>query len=124
TAEAAITQPELFIEPLKVLMNDPDTDNIIFTEFPTQWDENTPVLQEFVELCKNSDKFIFVTTFPLGDMSYPKATEYLEANGIPVIVGDMNPIRSLAKLADYAAAYRTHHKQTVIEETPVVEKVN
>lgn len=124
TAEAAITQPELFIEPLKVLVNDPDTDNIIFTEFPTQWDENTPVLQEFVDLCKKSDKFIFVTTFPLGDMSYPKATEYLEANGIPVIVGDMNPIRSLAKLADYADSYRAHHNQPVIEEVPTTEKVN
>lgn len=124
TAEAAITQPELFIEPLKVLVNDPDTDNIIFTEFPTQWDENTPVLQEFVELCKNSNKFIFVTTFPLGDMSYPKATEYLEANGIPVIVGDMNPIRSLAKLADYAQSYRTHHQEPVIEEAVIQEQIN
>lgn len=123
TAEAAITHPELFIEPLKVLVNDPDTDNIIFTEFPTQWDENTPVLQAFVDLCKESDKFIFVTTFPLGDMSYPKATAYLEANGIPVIVGDMNPIRSLAKLVDYAEGYRAYHQAT-IEETPVGEKVN
>lgn len=123
TAEAAITHPELFIEPLKVLVSDPDTDNIIFTEFPTQWDENTPILQEFVELCKNSGKFIFVTTFPLGDMSYPNATEYLEANGIPVIVGDMNPIRSLAKLVDYAEAYRTYHEQSN-EAVIAQEKVN
>lgn len=124
TAEAAITHPELFIEPLKVLINDPDTDNIIFTEFPTQWDENTPILQEFVQLCKKSDKLIFVTTFPLGDMSYPKATDYLEKNGIPVIVGDMNPIRSLAKLVDYAEAYRAHHSQIEEQEVKEGEKVN
>src|SRR5699024_6277081 len=124
TAEAAITQPELFIEPIKVLVNDPDTDNIIITEFSTQYDENTPVIQEFLNLCKKSDKFIFVTTIPFDDMSYPKATEYLEANGIPVIVGDMNPIRSLAKLADYADSYRAHHNQPVIEEVPTTEKVN
>lgn len=124
TAEAAITRPELFIEPLKVLVNDSDTDNIIFTEFPTQWDENTPVLQEFVELCKSSDKLIFVTTFPLDNMSYPNATEYLEANGIPVIVGDMNPIRSLGKLVDYAEAYRTYHKQVDIQVETTQEKVN
>lgn len=124
TAEAAITNPELFIEPLKVLVNDPDTDNIIFTEFPTQWDEDTPVLREFVELCKNSNKFIFVTTFPLDGMSYPNATEYLEANGIPVIVGDLNPIRSLTKLVDYAAAYREYHRQSDVQVEIAQEKMN
>lgn len=105
TAAAAITHPELFIEPLKVLVNDPETDIIIFTEFPMNWDENTPQLQEFVALCKATDKFIFVTTFPLEGMSIPKGATYLEDNGIPVITGDINPIRSLAKLVDYSEAY-------------------
>lgn len=123
TAEAAITQPELFIEPLKVLVNDPNTDNIIFTEFPMDWDENTPILQEFVELCKNSDKFVLVTTFPLEDMSIPDGASYLEENGIPVIVGDINPIRSLAKLVDYAEVYRKHHEQPEAQENEL-ERVN
>src|SRR5699024_3775952 len=123
TAEAAITQPELFIEPLKVLVNDPNTDNIIFTEFPMDWDENTPILQEFVELCKNSDKFVLVTTFPLEDMSIPDGASYLEENGIPVIVGDINPIRSLAKLVDCAEVYRKHHEQPEAQENEL-ERVN
>lgn len=123
TAEAAITQPELFIEPLRVLVNDPNTDNIIFTEFPMDWDENTPILQEFVELCKNSNKLILVTTFPLEDMSIPDGASYLEENGIPVIVGDINPIRSLAKLVDYAEMYRKHHEQQGAQENEL-ERVN
>src|SRR5699024_9983044 len=77
TAAASITHPELFIEPLKVLVNDPDTDIIIFSEFPMGWDENTPELQEFVQLCENSDKFVLVTTFPLEGMSVPKGVGYL-----------------------------------------------
>ncbi|PIC63718.1 acetyl-CoA synthetase [Sporosarcina sp. P13] len=111
TAAASITHPELFIEPLKVLVNDPETDIIIFSEFPLHWDENTPVLQEFVELCKNTDKFIVITTFPLEGMSTPKSTQYLEDNGIPFVRGDMNPIRSLAKLVEYGEAYRKANVQ-------------
>lgn len=106
TAAAAITHPELYLEPLKVLVNDPETDIIIFTEFPMNWDEKNPLLQEFVTLCKNSDKFIFVTTFPLDGMSIPKGAQYLEDNGIPVITGDLNPIRSLTKLVEYSEAYQ------------------
>ncbi len=111
TAAAAITNPELFLEPLKILANDPETDTIIFTEFPMNWDENTPSLQEFVRICQESDKFIFVTTFPLEGMSIPKGTQYLEDHGIPVITGDLNPIRGLAKLVDYSEAYRKAKKE-------------
>src|SRR5699024_6762961 len=106
TAAAAITHQELFLEPLKILVNDPETDNIIFTEFPMDWDEDTPILKEFVDICKNTNKFILVTTFPLEGMSVPKGASYLEENGIPFIVGNMNPIRSLAKLVDYSETYR------------------
>ena len=110
TAAASITNPELYLAPLKVLVNDPDTDIILFPEFPIHWDENTPLLQEFVEICKNSDKFVMISNFPLKGMSIPKGVQYLEDNGIPFILGDMNPIRSLAKLVDYAEAYRKAHK--------------
>lgn len=112
TAAAAVTNPELFIEPLKVLVNDPEVDNIVFTEFPKEWDADTPYLQEFIHICKNSDKFIFITTFPLGDMAIPDGTEELEKNGIPMITGDLNPIRSLAKLIDYGEKYREMASET------------
>ncbi|WP_301109315.1 acetate--CoA ligase family protein [Sporosarcina sp.] len=111
TAAAAITHPQLFLEPLKALVHDPETDIIIFSEFPMSWDENTPELQEFVELCKNSDKFILVTTFPLEGMSSPKGISYLEEHGIPFVKGDMNPVRSLAKLVDYREAYDKAKKE-------------
>jgi len=105
TAAAAITHPELFIEPLRVLVNDPDTHIIIFSEFPMNWDGNHPLLQEFIQLCNNSDKLVLVTTFPLEGMSIPPAAELLEENGIAVIPGDLNPIRAVAKLVDYSEAY-------------------
>lgn len=124
TAAAAITHPELFIEPLKVLVNDPDTDIIIFSEFPMAWDEHTPILQEFVNLCKNSDKLICVTTFPLEGMSIPKGAQYLEDNGIPVITGNLNPIRSLAKLVDYGEAYRKAKDQKDIQAKCETKKPN
>lgn len=111
TAAASITNPELYLAPLKALANDPDTDIILFPEFPLHWDENTPLLQEFVEICKNSDKYVLVSNFPLQGMSIPKGVQYLEDNGIPFILGDMNPIRSLGKLVDYAEAHRKFHAE-------------
>src|SRR5699024_9933529 len=111
----AITRPELFIEPLRVLANDPDTDIIIFSEFPMNWDENTPILQEFIEICKNTDKFVLVTPFPLDGMSLPEATEVMEENGIPVIPGDLNPVRALAKLVDYSEAYHRAQQKNVVQ---------
>src|SRR5699024_11322320 len=58
-AAAAITHPELFIEPLRVLVNDPDTDIIMFSDFPKERDDNTPVLQVYVEICKQTDQLVF-----------------------------------------------------------------
>lgn len=106
TAAAAITHPELFLAPLQALTNDPDTDIIIFSEFPMEWDANHPLLKAFIKICKSSDKFILVTTFPLEGMSTPKAAPELEKNGIPFIQGNLNPIRALAKLVDYSEAYK------------------
>ena len=105
TAAAAVTNPELFLEPLRVLVDDPDTDIIIFSEFPMHWTYDEPLIQEFIELCKNTDKFILITTFQLEGMSIPNSTPELVANGIPVITGDLNPIRALAKLVEYGERY-------------------
>ncbi|WP_423799810.1 acetate--CoA ligase family protein [Neobacillus sp. SAB-20_R2A] len=106
TAAASVTNPELFIAPLKALVEDPEVDNIIFTEFPMFWEAHHPLLKEFIQTCKHSDKFVLVTTFPLQGMSIPKAAPELERNGIPVIPGDLNPISSLAKLVGYSDKYR------------------
>ncbi|WP_335697517.1 MULTISPECIES: acetate--CoA ligase family protein [unclassified Sporosarcina] len=124
TAAASITHPQLFVEPLKVLVNDPETDIIIFSEFPMHWDENTPELQEFVALCENSDKFILVTTFPLEGMSVPKGVQYLEDHGIPFVRGDMDPIRSLAKLAEYREACDKARERKTQAEPEKVNKTN
>ncbi|WP_286228575.1 acetate--CoA ligase family protein [Neobacillus mesonae] len=106
TAAASVTNPELFIAPMKALLEDPEVDNIIFTEFPMNWGSDHPLLQEFIQLCKESDKFVLVATFPLQGMSIPKGAAELEKNGIPVITGDLNPIGSLAKLVAYSEKYR------------------
>jgi len=113
TAAAAVSNPELYLEPLKVLANDPDTDIIIFTEFPMHWQADNPLVKEFIDLCKNTDKFIFVTTFPLEGMSIPSAASELEKNGIPVIPGNLNPIRALAKLVEYSEKYRKAKQGTI-----------
>lgn len=106
TAAASVTNPELFLEPLKVLVKDPETDIIIFSEFPMGWDADTTLLKEFIEICRNTDKFVLVTTFPLEGMSIPKSAAVLEDNGIPVIPGNLNPIRALAKLVNYSEKYQ------------------
>ncbi|WP_066383135.1 acetate--CoA ligase family protein [Neobacillus mesonae] len=106
TAAASVTNPELFIAPMKALLEDPEVDNIIFTEFPMNWGSDHPLLQEFIQLCKESDKFVLVATFPLQGMSIPKGAAEMEKNGIPVITGDLNPIGSLAKLVAYSEKYR------------------
>ena len=108
TAAASVTNPELFIAPLKALLEDPEVDNIVFTEFPMKWGKDHPLLKEFIDACKQSDKFILITSFPLAGMSLPDGTEELEKNGIPVITGDLNPIGSLAKLVEYSEKYRKH----------------
>lgn len=102
TAAASVTNPEFYLEAMKGLVNDPDVDNIIFTDFPFNWDENTPHLQEFVSVAKASNKVIAVFPFPLEGMTYPKATDTLVANDIAVISGALNPVRALSKLVQYS----------------------
>lgn len=122
TAAASVTNSELFITPLKALIEDPEVDNIVFTEFPMFWDEDHPLLQEFIQICKQTDKFILVTNFPLHGMSIPKGTVELEKNGIPVITGDLNPISSLAKLVEYSEKYRKN-QIACLEEAACNKKV-
>ncbi len=116
TAAASVTNPELFIAPLKALVKDPEVHNIILTEFPLGWDRDNQFLQEFIEICKSSDKFVLVTTFPLEGMSIPKGTKALEENGIPVIPGDLNPIKGLAYLQAYSEHLRKVENQVLNEE--------
>ena len=116
TAAASVTNPELFIAPLKALVEDPEVHNIILTEFPLGWDSENNYLKEFIEVCKNSDKFVLVTTFPLEGMSIPKATKALEENGIPVIPGDLNPIKGLAYLQAYSEHLRKVENQDLQED--------
>ncbi|WP_232423513.1 MULTISPECIES: acetate--CoA ligase family protein [Bacillus] len=113
TAAASVTNPELYIAPLRALVSDPDVHNIILTEFPLDWDADNPYLQEFIDICKNSDKFVFITTFPLEGMSVPKGKQALEENGIPVIPGDLNPIKGLAKLVEYSESYKKHQQRNL-----------
>ena len=115
TAAASVTNPELYIAPLRALVADPEVHNIILTEFPLYWEADNPYLQEFIDICKNSDKFVFITTFPLEGMSVPKGKEELEKNGIPVIPGNLNPIKGLAKLVEYSESYRKY-KQSISQE--------
>lgn len=111
TAAAAVTHPELFIAPMKALIDDPDVDIIIFSEFPMDWDADNPLLQDFIQMCKNTEKFVLVTTFPLAGMSIPKAATELGKNGIPFIPGNLNPIRALSKLVKYSRKYRQKQMQ-------------
>lgn len=106
TAAASVTNPELFIEPLKDLIHDPEVHNIILTEFPTRWGPDSAYLKEFIDICNSTDKFIFISTFPLEGMEIPDGIEELEKNGIPVITDNLNPIRSLAKLVNYGKKRR------------------
>lgn len=106
TAAAMVSNPEFYLEPLKVLVNDPEVHNIIFTDFPYAWDENSPQLQEFIELSKASDKVIALFPFSLDGMTYPKATKALVENGIAVVPCNLNPVRALKKLVEYSEAYR------------------
>jgi acetyltransferase len=124
TAAAAVTNPELFISPLRALVEDPEVDNIVFTEFPMHWEADNPLLQEFIEICKNSDKFIFVTTFPLEGMSIPKGAAEMEKNGIPVIPGNLHPISALGKLVRYSEKYHRNKqsdRSTVQKNTQLTD---
>lgn len=124
TAAASVTNPELFIAPLRALVADPDVHNIILTEFPLGWEADNPYLQELIDICKNSDKFVFITTFPLEGMSVPKGKEELEKNGIPVIPGDINPIKGLAKLVEYSERYRKHQQTTLQEDDSPKQQIH
>lgn len=124
TAAASVSAPELFTAPLKALMEDPDVDNIILTEFPLFWDEETKELQEFVEMCKNTNKFVLVSTFPLEGMSIPKGQQYMVDHGVPVIPGNLQAISALAKLVEYSEKYRAYQKESVRERASIQKKEN
>lgn len=116
TAAASVSNPELFIAPLRALVEDPEVHNIVLTEFPLGWDKDNDYLQEFIEICKNSDKFVLVTTFPLEGMSVPKGTSELEKNGIPVIPGNLNPLKGLAHLVEYSQYLKNHQHRSLQED--------
>lgn len=116
TAAASVTNPELFLAPLQSLVDDPEVHNIIFTEFPHNWTKEMPILQEFISICENSDKFICVNTFELDGMKYPPATETLVEHGIPVVAGGLNPIRALSKLVTYARKYEEQFVEELQQE--------
>lgn len=125
SAAASVSNPELFIAPLRALIEDPEVDNIVFTEFPLTWTADHPLLREFIDICNSSDKFIFVTTFPLEGMSIPQGTAELVKNGIPVIPGNLNPIKGLAKLVEYSEYYRKNmevNATNLVESLSVIEK--
>jgi acyl-CoA synthetase (NDP forming) len=116
TAAASVSNPELFIAPLRALVEDPEVHNIVLTEFPLGWDKDNDYLQEFIEICKNSNKFVLVTTFPLEGMSVPKGTAELEKNGIPVIPGNLNPLKGLAHLVEYSQYLKKHQQRSPQED--------
>ncbi|QQZ10158.1 acetate--CoA ligase family protein [Heyndrickxia vini] len=122
TAAASVSNPELFIAPLRALIEDPDVDNIVLTEFPLNWTDDHPLLQEFIEISRQSNKFIFITTFPLEGMSIPKGIKSLENNGIPVIPGHLNPIKGLAKLVEYSEQNRKNQRIYQSEELDYLQK--
>lgn len=126
TAAAAVTNPELFVEPLKVLVEDSNVDIIMFSEFPMNWGADSPYLQELIKICNSTDKLVFISTFPLEGMSVPDGIEELEKNGIPVITGDLNPVRALTKLVDYSERYRKnkHRNRTEIASKQTAANVS
>src|SRR5699024_3348143 len=92
---------------LKELIHDPEVDTIIYTEFPMDWGPDNTYLKEIIDLCNKTDKLIIITTFPLSGMHIPDGTEVSKDNGIPIITGDLNPIRSLSKLVEYSKKYQS-----------------
>lgn len=124
TAAASVTNPELFLAPMKALTEDPDVHNIIFTEFPHNWTKEMPILQEFISLCEKSDKFVCVITFEIEGMTYPPATKTLVEHGIPVISGSLNPIRALSKLVTYAEQYRGQFDEVAEQEVFLKQEID
>ncbi|MCA9724900.1 MAG: acetate--CoA ligase family protein, partial [Kurthia sp.] len=124
TAAASVTNPELFLAPMRALTEDPDVHNIIFTEFPHNWTKEMPILQEFISLCEKSDKFVCVTTFEIEGMTYPPATKTLVEHGIPVISGSLNPIRALSKLVTYAEQYRGQFDEVAEQEIFLKQEID
>ncbi|GEK31155.1 acetyl-CoA synthetase [Kurthia zopfii] len=123
TAAASVTNPELFIAPLKALLADPEVHNIIYTEFPFSWTAETPEVQEMIKLVNESDKFVCLTTFELEGMKYPPATPALVENGIPVLTGTLNPIRALSKLVNYSLAYDKQFEEEIQTEAFLTQDI-
>ncbi|HEY9577420.1 MAG TPA: acetate--CoA ligase family protein [Pseudobacillus sp.] len=107
TAAASFTNPEFFLDTLKVLVNSPEVDNILLTEFPHSWDKHNEYFKEFITVAKNSGKFIGFFPFPLGEITYPQTTPILIENEIAVVSGALNPVRALAQIAEYSQFLNT-----------------
>lgn len=107
TAAASFTNPEFFLDTLKVLVNSPEVDNILLTEFPHSWDEHNEYFKEFITVAKNSEKFIGFFPFPLGEITYPQTTPILIENEIAVVSGALNPVRALSQLVEYSRFLNT-----------------
>lgn len=99
---AVVTKPEIMTASLRAVSEDPEVDIIIGNLDLTRLDPDHPVVQEIIDICKNTDKLIVVSPseFP-GSTISPAAVEIMRA-GVPVNPDTKEAIRAVSNLVNYS----------------------
>lgn len=98
---AVMTQPEIFRASLKAVSEDPDVDIIIGNlNFPNIPPDH-PVVREFIDICKNTDKFVLIAPFVFPGTGMDAATMEILKAGVPINPDIPEAIKAIANLVSY-----------------------
>lgn len=125
---AVMTRPEIISSSLRAVCEDPDVDIIIANvNFHSVPGEQT-VVQEIIDLCQSTDKFILISPFVFPGMEIDPACAEIKRAGIPVNTNTYDAIKAVANLAGYAETLNkrklpTYRTQTANSEKPELKEL-
>ncbi|MCL6477173.1 MAG: acetate--CoA ligase family protein [Peptococcaceae bacterium] len=113
---ALATNPELIPATLRAISEDPDIDIIIaYINFHVPPEH--PVIQEVIDICKKTDKFVLISPFILPGTSMDPGTMKIKNAGIPVNSHTREAIKAVANLVRYSETLRKR-KQDIYRVPP------
>ncbi|MFZ5633974.1 MAG: acetate--CoA ligase family protein [Bacillota bacterium] len=113
---AVMTNPEIISAALRAVSEDPDVDiiiaNINFHVLPDH-----PVIQEAIDICINTDKFVLISPFVFPGMGMDPGVTAIKDAGVPVNSHTGDAIKAVANLVKYSETLKKK-KQDIYRVLP------
>lgn len=119
---AVMTQPEIFAASLKAVSEDPEVDiiigNINFPNIPP----DHPVVREFIDICRNTDKFVIISPFVFPGTGFDAATMEVMRAGVPINPDIAEAIKAVSNLVKYSETIRKRKQPDYRAQPPAEQR--